>query len=347
MSTEVEVEDSQVTSTEEAPAGAPDDPELEQAMLEAATAAMSKSAEEKAAKAEGAKPASTEEEPDAGTTRSQEETPEEERGSRLHRELKAREKVHGALAEIEQQKLQIQSAYSQAEHLIEQAKSMFAQAQAEKARYEQLRSKPLPEALRELGWSADDLIEHQMREKDPQYQAQRQFEERFSKFERALEERDQKIAKLEAIASSYEEQAHEQAVRASHDELLSSLPENSPALKLWPREFILNMAWDVQQKYEAKHRAKPAIKDLCEYIHVEALKALKAAGASLPQESAGRSNAGKSKANGSRGFTQRDASTRRAPIASKSVQDMDEDELDAHLIAVAEEAKAQAKQRVS
>lgn len=270
---------------------------------------------------------------------------EERPMSKLAKELKAREQEKGILARAQEREAAAQSAYAEAQQIVERAKAFAAQVGQEFQRLKRLKEDPIA-VINEFGWDPNAIIEAGARHKDPEWQAktaaERAANEKLQAMEQRLQEALERTKKLEAVAEGYEKQGAEQARITAERNLLSKIPEESPARQLvkariWTEQQILQMAYDVDKQVRAKTRKAPSLDELAEYIHYEAHERMRALGLK-PQESAGRTNAGKSKANGSRALSTRDASERRGASTSKSFDEMTPEEQRAHLIATVQEA---------
>lgn len=262
--------------------------------------------------------------------------------SKIGKELRAREKARGKLAEAEARSREADEKLAKADQAYAKMQEALQEVQREKERLTSLRSKPLPEFLREMGHSAEELIDIAQREKDPAYQFERKIEDRFRKYDDALKERDEEIKRLKEKATSYDEQAQKAAVEASHKTFLAGLPQDSPALVIWEPEYILNFAYRTQEQYAAKFGRKPSVEALIEHVHKESLRRTKGLGHPGPHKSAGKP-AIKSKANGSRALTQQDASQRRAPVDVDDFDDLDPEEQRSHLVDIVNDVRARAR----
>lgn len=270
---------------------------------------------------------------------------EERPMSKLAKELKAREQEKGILARAQEREQAAQTAYAEAQKIIDQAKQYAAQVATEFERLKRLKDDPIA-VINEFGWDPNQIIEHGARYKDPEWQAKQAAERasnsKLEEMGKQLAEALERTKKLEAIAQGYEQQSANAAKVAAEKNLLAKIPETSPARQLisarvWTEEQVLAMAYEADRQVRAKTRKAPSLDDLAEYIHYEAYERMRALGLK-PQESAGKSNAGKSKANGSRALSNRDASERRGAQQPKDFDEMTPEEQRAHLIAVAQEA---------
>lgn len=338
----------EVDETTELQDGVPPDEDLDAEMIAAAKAARESVGKGEAHDDDAAKAADAElrNDPDAKKKaakpepKKDEEEDEDAGLSNIERELKKREVSKGKLAAAEAREAEANRKLQEADAMMRRLEEQAQRLKAQEERFARIHTLPVDQKLRELGVTADEFIEHSLKEKDPAYQAERRFEDRFSKLERALEEKDQKISKLESVAQGYEQQATEAAVRQSHEQFLAAIPEDSPARVIWTNDYILKLAYETQKAYEAKTGRKPSIASLSEHVHIESLKKAQKLASTAPAQESAPSEARKSRANGSRALTTRDASVRRAPPVQKSVDDMDEDEMFDHLVAVAKEEKA-------
>jgi hypothetical protein len=120
---------------------------------------------------------------------------------------------------------------------------MIAQAKAEaqaiaRQQLEHLRSKPL-EAIKQIGWNTQDLVDQVTREGDPQWQAMQALRAQQEQFGNQVKTAEERAAAAEAAAKQYTAQVEEaQRVAAEHEFMGLATADRAPSFRKAAETFV-------------------------------------------------------------------------------------------------------------
>lgn len=158
------------------------------------------------------------------------------------------------------------------EHLRSEARRELDAAKAERSRIEKLRSDPF-EAIKELGWNTQDLVNGVVKRGTPEYEAQQ-------KLIAIQAEADKRIAKLDELTKlqeqreeSFRNQQDAQKRETNNQTFLTHATdkESFSALNtLYKPHEILRMAREIQTEYSRRTGDLATDADLSEYMNEQA-----------------------------------------------------------------------------
>lgn len=118
---------------------------------------------------------------------------------------------------------------------------MIAQAKAEaqaiaRQQLEHLRSKPL-EAIKQIGWNTQDLVDQVTREGDPQWQAMQALRAQQEQFGNQVKTAEERATAAETAAKQYAEQIQLAQRAAAEQEFLGLATQQAPSVRKAAEEF--------------------------------------------------------------------------------------------------------------
>lgn len=194
------------------------------------------------------------------------------------------------------------------------------------------------EALKRVGWSAEQFITNAERSKDPTYQELMALRDELRKRDTVIEELKGGLSSLQQYKQQIEEQGKQHQAQQEIREFWSSIPQDSPVYQDFDdADDILYYARKVRQQYFDKTGKVASPQQVGEYLHYRALQKRNG----VPVESAGQKpKAGQTKAKVPRALGSSEASERRGGGGTKHIHDMTPEEERAYLADVATEAIA-------
>lgn len=277
------------------------------------------------------------------TAKPKAEKPRDEKpSSTIARELAKREAQReeqvaykGKMAEADQ----VLSKARQALDSITNREQQVAQKEQEIGSFLRDMQKDPMQALKRVGWTAEQFIDNATRSRDPNYQEVLQLREELSKRDQAAQTLAQRLERLETKAKEYDNQGTKQAADREVQAFWAAIPEDSPILKndrYEDQDDIIAHARKVRQQYYNKTGKVASPEKIVEYLHYLATEKL----TGRPQETSGRKpKAGEIKAKVTRALGSSDAAERRGGTA-KHIHDMTPDEERQYLVDVANSAIA-------
>jgi hypothetical protein len=147
---------------------------------------------------------------------------------------------------------------------------MIAQAKAEaqaiaRQQLEQLRSKPL-EAIKQIGWNTQDLVDQVTREGDPQWQAMQQLRAQQEQFGNQVKTAEERAKAAEEAAKAYTVQVEEaQRIAAEHEFMGLATADRAPSFRKAAESFVQSakaMGLNVTHEQVMIQRAHEAARDI-------------------------------------------------------------------------------------
>lgn len=263
---------------------------------------------------------------------------EEKPLSKLAGVLRAREQAQKLREEGEKERQEAQKLRQEAEQLKQEYAQAIAEARKEREQLALLKRDPM-RAIKEIGWSADDLIQGVIRENTPEWQALSKAEQAAEKDRSELHELRQMVKDLVERDTHAREQNQVETRKLEREFTVKKFltdhvsEEKCPSLRaLYDDDEIVQKGDRVADLFRERTGKVAPLADIAEYLESEAEKRL----LKLRGEKRGNGHAPKPLANGPRTLTAASASERRA--VPKSIRELSPEEERDALIAAAKEA---------
>ena len=266
-------------------------------------------------------------------------TPEEAQPpkARLAAILRAREERDKIREEIEEERKTRDQERRAQEYELHRMRAEAAveleKAKSERARIEALRSRPI-DAIKELGWDANNLVNEVTREGDPTWQAVKALREELAKERADREEKhkeyDRYVQENQRLAQEQQKQHAVYQRQEVERQFLSHAKPESSLRDLYDDEDLIAMGDNVANKFYEKTKKVASLEDIVEYLESRAEERLAA------RQQVAAKGAPKVRANGQRTLTSQLASERRA--TQKPIREMDPSEERAALMEAARDA---------
>lgn len=249
-----------------------------------------------------------------------------------------------------EQRREEESAYkskmAEAEGLMEKVRGMASRLEEREQRVAQreqqaeaflqnMQRDPM-EALKRVGWSADQFITNAERSKDPTYQEILGLRGELQQRDQLISKLEQRLNGLEEYKNQYETQTKQQQTQAEVREFWTSIPQDSPVYQDFDdHDDILYYARKVRQQYYDRTGKVASPQQVGEYLHYRALQRR----SGVPAETAGQKpKAGQTKAKVPRALGSSESSERRGGGGPKHIHDMTPEEEKEYLMDVAANA---------